>query len=138
VFPQVKIQRIQIWRTWRPCSGPSSTYPSAMILRTSRTVRLKCAGAPSCMYCILSAITYKLMSADTCWCGHFFLFWCVKLVPRVYPQLSVTPCIGISPGVSIHVLGYCCTDRFSPYYFFLILKLMTTFGNEPGSSETLV
>jgi hypothetical protein len=31
VSPQVKIQRIQIWRAWRPCSGSSSTYPSVMI-----------------------------------------------------------------------------------------------------------
>jgi hypothetical protein len=31
VSPQVKIQRIQIWRVWRPCSGSSSTYPSVMI-----------------------------------------------------------------------------------------------------------
>jgi hypothetical protein len=31
VFPQVKIQRIQIWGVWRPCNGSSSTYPSAMI-----------------------------------------------------------------------------------------------------------
>jgi hypothetical protein len=45
---QVKIQRIQVWRAWRPCSGFSSTYPSVMIgviLRTSRIARLKCAGA---------------------------------------------------------------------------------------------
>jgi hypothetical protein len=32
VCPQVKIQRIQIWRwAWRPCSGCSCTYPSVMI-----------------------------------------------------------------------------------------------------------
>jgi hypothetical protein len=29
--PQVKTQRIQIWRAWRPRSGSSSTYPSGMI-----------------------------------------------------------------------------------------------------------
>jgi hypothetical protein len=52
VSPQVKIQRIQIWRAWRPCSGSSSTYPSVLIsiIETSRTARLKCAVAPSCMY----------------------------------------------------------------------------------------
>jgi hypothetical protein len=31
VFRQEKIQRIQIWRAWRPCSGSSSTYPLVMI-----------------------------------------------------------------------------------------------------------
>jgi hypothetical protein len=31
VSPEVKIQRIQIWRgAWRPCSGSSSTCPSGM------------------------------------------------------------------------------------------------------------
>jgi hypothetical protein len=28
---QVKIQRVQIWRAWRPCSGSFSTYPSVTI-----------------------------------------------------------------------------------------------------------
>jgi hypothetical protein len=31
VFPLVKIQRIQIWRAWRPYSESSSTYQSVMI-----------------------------------------------------------------------------------------------------------
>jgi hypothetical protein len=32
MFPtQVKIQRNQIWRTWRPCSRSSTTYSSVMI-----------------------------------------------------------------------------------------------------------
>jgi hypothetical protein len=29
--PQIKIQRIQIWPAWRPCSRPSSTCPSVML-----------------------------------------------------------------------------------------------------------
>jgi hypothetical protein len=71
VSPQVKLQRIQIWRAWRPCSGSSSTYPSAMILGTSRTARLQCAGAPSCA---LSAMTHKLNVS-----GHV-LMWIFFLV----------------------------------------------------------
>jgi hypothetical protein len=47
VSPQVNIQRMQVRRAWRPCSGSSSTYPSRMLVRTSRTARLKCFGAPS-------------------------------------------------------------------------------------------
>jgi hypothetical protein len=31
VPPPVNIQRIQIWRAWKSCSGSSSTYPSVMI-----------------------------------------------------------------------------------------------------------
>jgi hypothetical protein len=31
VSPQAKIQRIQIWQAWRPCSGSSSTCSSAII-----------------------------------------------------------------------------------------------------------
>jgi hypothetical protein len=31
VSPQVKAQRIQVRRSWRPCSGSSCTYPSGMI-----------------------------------------------------------------------------------------------------------
>jgi hypothetical protein len=31
VFPQTKIQVIQIWQAWRLCNGPSSTYPSVRI-----------------------------------------------------------------------------------------------------------
>jgi hypothetical protein len=32
VSPQVKVQRIEIWRgAWRPCSGSSSTYPSVIL-----------------------------------------------------------------------------------------------------------
>lgn len=31
VFPQVKIQRIQIWQVRKPCSGSSSAYPLVMI-----------------------------------------------------------------------------------------------------------
>jgi hypothetical protein len=48
VFPQINIQRIQIWRAWRPGSGSSSTYPSATIrvIGTSRTARLKWPGVP--------------------------------------------------------------------------------------------
>jgi hypothetical protein len=48
--PTGKTLRIQIRRAWRPCSGSSSTYPPVMILGTSRTARLQCARAPSCMY----------------------------------------------------------------------------------------
>jgi hypothetical protein len=62
--PQVNILRIQIWRAWRPCSGSPSAYPSVMILRTSRTARLKCAGAPSCMYHI-RALTASATSSSS-------------------------------------------------------------------------
>jgi hypothetical protein len=59
VSPQEKIQRIQIWRAWRPCSRPPLPIFCwwQVLLRTSPTARLKCAGAPSCMYhiCALTA-----------------------------------------------------------------------------------
>jgi hypothetical protein len=58
---EVSPQRIQTWRgAWRPCSGSSSACPSVTTGVTSRTARLKCAGAPSCIYHILSAIPHKL------------------------------------------------------------------------------
>jgi hypothetical protein len=31
VSPQVKIQTIQIWRAWKPCSGSSSIYVMVML-----------------------------------------------------------------------------------------------------------
>lgn len=47
VSPQEKVQNIKIWRPWRPYSGSSSTYGSRqMLLKTSRTVWVKCAGVP--------------------------------------------------------------------------------------------
>jgi hypothetical protein len=42
--PQVKIQRFEIWWSWRPCSG-SSAYPSVMTGNISHSTR-----APSCMH----------------------------------------------------------------------------------------
>jgi hypothetical protein len=32
------------------------------------------------------------MFPDTCWHGHLFLFQYLELVPKICPQLSVTPC----------------------------------------------
>jgi hypothetical protein len=57
VFPEVKIQKIQTWRAWRPCTGSSSNSLLVMLLRTSRKARLRCVGTP---LCILSAINQKL------------------------------------------------------------------------------
>jgi hypothetical protein len=87
--PQVKIQRIHIWRACRPYSGSSSTYPSVMILRTSRTAR---AGAPSCMYSILSIVTqikcFRIhFDMDICSCFGMWN-WCPKFV-RTFQLHSV-------------------------------------------------
>jgi hypothetical protein len=52
LFPQVKIQGIQTWRAWRPCSRSSSTYPSVMRGVTeniSHSAALMCRST-TCMY----------------------------------------------------------------------------------------
>jgi hypothetical protein len=60
---QVKLQRIQVRRAWRPRSESSSIYPSVMIRvieKTSHTTRLKCALVAWCMCTVVSVIIYKL------------------------------------------------------------------------------
>jgi hypothetical protein len=66
--------------------GAFSTCP----LRASRTPQLKCAGAPSYMYNMLSAITHKLnISRHTLTWTYLLNLICVELVPRVGPLFSL-------------------------------------------------
>jgi hypothetical protein len=52
VSPQVRVRRIQMWRVWRSCSGPSSNYPSAM---GSVIENISCITAAMCRSTIVHA-----------------------------------------------------------------------------------
>jgi hypothetical protein len=89
VSPQVKIQRIQIWGAWRPCSGSSTTYPSVMI---GVIENISHSAAKTCRSTIMHSFSYN--SQVKCFRTHvdtdiFSLFWCMELVPIVCPHLSV-------------------------------------------------
>jgi hypothetical protein len=95
VSPQVKLERIQMWRAWRPCSGPSSTYPSVMI---GVIENISHSTAKICRSTIMHFFSYNLQircfraSIDM---DILFLSWHMELVPSVCRHLSVTFCINI-------------------------------------------
>jgi hypothetical protein len=70
--PHVKIQRIQIWWIWMPCSGSSSTYSSVMTGVIENV--LHSTAKPCQMYHNLSAVTHKFNVS-----GHMFI-WTFFLV----------------------------------------------------------
>jgi hypothetical protein len=81
----LKIQRIQVRRAWRPCSGSSSAYPSTMtcVIENISHTTPKCAGAPSR---ILPTIAHKLNVSRHMLIWIFFLFWYVKFVSKICPH----------------------------------------------------
>jgi hypothetical protein len=56
------------------------------------------------------------MFPDTCWCGHFFLSGYMELVPKICPQLSVTPCIDVIHNFS---RNSCCICTYWSRRLFL-------------------
>jgi hypothetical protein len=90
VSTQVKIQRIQVRRAWRPCGGSSSTYPSVMI---SVTENISHGKAKMCR----STITHVPHSCSDCqwlWQAHVKGIVC-KLTWQsmgTYQTITNNPC----------------------------------------------
>jgi hypothetical protein len=88
VSPQVKIQRIQIWRAWRPYSGSSCTHPSVMI---GVIENIWHSAAKMCRSTIMHSFSYK--SQMKCFRTHADIDIFLVLVRGTRAQnLSTTFC----------------------------------------------
>jgi hypothetical protein len=92
VSSQVKIQRIQIWREWRPCSWSFSTYPSVMI---DVTENLSPSTATTCWSTIVHVqnfFSYKPQIKYFWTYVIYFREFNVEVVRRICAQNSVILC----------------------------------------------
>jgi hypothetical protein len=95
VSSQVKIQRIQVRRAWRPCSGSSSTYLSVMIGVIENISR---STAEMCRSTIMHVqYSFSCKSQSKCFRMHvdvgFFSCFGIWKSAQSCPHLSVMFCI---------------------------------------------